>query len=68
MITKTKRYTTRDGRPVRIYATDGWGAFPIHGAMSTRGEGDRWVARCWRADGAANISGESLNDLREKKE
>jgi hypothetical protein len=63
MIDKAKQYKTRDGRPVRIYATDGWGCFPIHGAAATNGEGERWLSRCWRADGSANISGQSANDL-----
>ena len=63
MIHKDKRYKTRDGRPVRIYATDGWGTFPVHGAMATRGEGDRWLSRCWRENGSATVKGESVNDL-----
>ena len=33
MISKDKQYKTRDGREVRVYATDGAGEFPIHGAV-----------------------------------
>lgn len=33
MIDKNKQYKTRDGREVRIYATDGAGPHPVHGAI-----------------------------------
>jgi hypothetical protein len=32
MISMDKQYRTRDGREVRIYAVDGGGKYPIHGA------------------------------------
>ena len=32
MIDKNKQYRTRDGREVRIYATDGYGHYPVHDA------------------------------------
>lgn len=67
MISKDKQYRTRDGRQVRIYAIDGDGCFPIHGAVAMSGEADRWVARCWRADGSATISGPGKSDLFEAK-
>ena len=37
MIDKSKTYRTRDGREVRIYATDGVGDQAIHGAVLTDG-------------------------------
>lgn len=43
-----KSYRTRDGHEVRIYATDGNGRYPIHGAYL---EGLIWWQECWRADG-----------------
>jgi hypothetical protein len=48
MIDKDKQYTTRDGREVRIYATDGCGSYPIHGAIK-RSEG--WTSVNWCEDG-----------------
>lgn len=48
MIDKTKTYRTRDGREVRIYATDGNGERPIHGAvLSEMG----WTCFTWMGDG-----------------
>ena len=49
MIDLTKQYRTRDGREVRIYATDGGGNYPVHGAYYYDG---RWVSFEWRADGS----------------
>lgn len=48
MIDKNKQYRTRDGREVRIYATDGIGAYPVHGA--TRGS-QGWTPEKWTAGG-----------------
>ena len=45
----TKKYTTRSGLPVRIYATDGAGQHPIHGAIKYEGG---WDDNTWCADGA----------------
>jgi hypothetical protein len=47
-ISKDKQYTTRDGREVRIYATDCGGIYPVHGAI--KGEHE-WVPNKWRDDG-----------------
>ena len=48
MISKDKTYRTRDGREVRIYATDG-GMWPIiHGAIKTT---DGWLLTGWYSDG-----------------
>lgn len=43
-----KQYRTRDGREVRIYAVDGGGHKPIHGAVMNNG---KWVSHIWTAAG-----------------
>ena len=48
MININKRYRTRDGREVRIYAVDGGGKMPVHGAVLERGE---WLPELWSASG-----------------
>jgi hypothetical protein len=48
MIDKTKQYKTRDGREVRIYATDGRENFEVHGAVKTD---DGWQVVSWSDDG-----------------
>ena len=49
MINKDKQYRTRDGREVRIYATDGRPpASEVHGAVNC---GDGWVTHSWYKDG-----------------
>lgn len=47
-ISMDKKYTTRDGRPVRIYAVDASGDYPIHGAIY---DGKLWNVSCWTHDG-----------------
>ena len=47
MIDKNKIYKTRDGREVRIYATDG-AKRKVHGAMLTD---EGWEHRTWDATG-----------------
>lgn len=58
MISKDKQYRTRDGREVRIYATDGWGDYPVQGAI---GEADGWILQAWRSNGK---SGEGISERR----
>jgi hypothetical protein len=48
MISKDKQYRTRNGRMVRIYATDGFGIWAVHGAILTE---DGWWSMCWAEDG-----------------
>jgi hypothetical protein len=48
MLDLTKPVQTRDGRPVRIYATDGYGVFSIHGAIDT---GAGFELAQWSSDG-----------------
>ena len=48
MIDISKKYKTRAGEDVRIYAVDGGGGSPIHGAVYTN---DAWRIMLWDADG-----------------
>ena len=48
MIEMGKKYRTRDGRDVRIYAVDGYGYYPVHGAYLGN---DGWVDCTWTLDG-----------------
>ena len=48
MISKDKTYKTRDGREVRIYATDNGGFKPVHGAVAAH---YGWCLREWNEDG-----------------
>jgi hypothetical protein len=59
-----KTYRTRDGREVRIYATDGFGSHPIHGAINCSGD---WISTTWREDGRFYSDMESEDDLIEVK-
>jgi hypothetical protein len=49
MIDKNKHYRTRDGREVRIYATDGVNGNRVHGAVYHQKAG--WEHRAWFPDG-----------------
>lgn len=49
MIDINKRYRTRDGREVRIYAVDGGGGMPVHGAVLARS--GEWLTERWSAGG-----------------
>ena len=51
MISKDKQYKTKDGEEVRIYAIDGKGVFPIHGAVLRN---DGWEDQNWKQDGSFN--------------
>ena len=52
MIDKSKTYRTRDGREVRIYATDGGlHKSMVHGAIFTDGCG--WLSNTWSAKGSS---------------
>ena len=61
MIDKSKTYRTRDGREVRIYAVDGGGHRPVHGAIR---EGREWVTYTWLHDGVAGLHCNSLIEVR----
>jgi len=53
MISKDKTYRTRDGREVRIYATDGGGAYPVHGAVLGT---NFWSTTNWSENGSYRIN------------
>ena len=59
MISKDKTYRTRDGREVRIYAIDGRGDYPIHGAIKTF---SGWEAYIWLGNGRAVFNDETERD------
>ena len=64
MIDINKTYRTMDGREVRIYATDGVGDYPIHGAMlCDKG----WHGEYWTAQGETYSGRSHLHDLVEVK-
>lgn len=64
MIDKNKQYRTRDGREVRIYATDGYPSLTVHGAIKLE---DGWEIVAWRSDGRLGGYAESDSDLIEVK-
>jgi hypothetical protein len=60
MIDINKTYRTRDGREVRIYATDGQDEWPIHGAtLKSFG----WSSECWTRDGSSLTNQPHADDL-----
>ena len=63
MIDKSKTYRTRDGREVRIYATDGRGDWPVHGAIKNE---DGWCHTSWLSNGKWQVTDMSV-DLIEVK-
>lgn len=60
MIDKNKKYKTRDGKEVRIYATDSEGKFSVHGAVKEVGEVNKWTPFSWTNTG--RFSGDSQTD------
>ena len=54
MISKDKQYRTRDGREVRIYATDGCIGAPVQGAIKIGGE---WHLGHWTKEGVYGLYG-----------
>jgi phage terminase large subunit GpA-like protein len=55
MIDINKKYRTRDGREVRIYALDGGGALPVQGACRDDETGV-WVLSRWKENGRISLS------------
>ena len=63
MIDINKTYRTRDGREVRIYATDG-AADGIHGAIHGAIKNERgWICTIWNKNGSWMNTGECDIDL-----
>jgi hypothetical protein len=50
-IDKRKTYKTQDGREVRIYAVDGMGHLPIHGAVLSSCRPKEWKSEVWTEKG-----------------
>lgn len=65
MISMDKKYQTRGGHKVRIYALDGAGIHPIQGAVKTD---NGWVMATWFKDGRCTVSMETPSDLIEVPE
>jgi hypothetical protein len=62
MIDINKKYRTRDGREVRIYATDeGCGVASVHGAIKTKD--GVWHVYSWSEDGLSIFGRERNEDL-----
>ena len=61
LILKTGKVQTRDGREVRIYATDAGGSYPVHGAVRC---GLKWEFKSWLLTGVyssvADLKAEDL--------
>lgn len=64
MIDPAKTYRTREGLEVRIYAVDGGGRWPVHGAIK---DADGWKAENWKLTGKAYDSTSRPDDLIEIK-
>ena len=61
MIEIVKKYRTRDGRNVRIYATDsGNSNYPVHGAILC---GSQWEIKVWSTNGELYIGEKSGIDI-----
>jgi len=65
MIDINKQYKTRDGREVKVYAVDGGGSEPVHGAIKVGI--NRWDIFKWHADGSYLAKSGSDADLVEVK-
>ena len=58
-------WVCRGGCKARIYATDGWAKYPIHGAIY---ENNDWFDQAWQENGEYfNLLGESEYDLISKE-
>jgi hypothetical protein len=60
MIDINKQYRTRDGREVRIYATDGADKYPVHGSIKYE---TGWELFTWQLDGMRTPGREGGGDL-----
>ena len=59
MININKKYRTRDGQEVRIYATDGGGPYMVHGAIRLP---NFWSPTNWDENGLYKAGGFVLHD------
>jgi len=65
-ISMDRVYRTRDGQEVRIYAVDGGGKYPIHGAIKVDEE-NFWAMGSWKKTGKYAVEFETKEDLIEVK-
>lgn len=61
-IAEGREIKTRDGKEVRIYAMDGGGNFPIHGAIRAS-KSEPWALRTWTGEGRHQLTITSALDL-----
>ena len=61
MIDKNKKYKTRGGHEVKIYATNTGGTYSVHGAILLKN--GNWGTGCWLKNGRNQTIGESRFDL-----
>ncbi len=54
-----KQYKLRNGTEARVYAVDGIGDYPVHGAVLNE---HGWIIRTWREDGRCWMSGHSRDE------
>lgn len=64
-IDKNKKYETKSGLPVRIYATDGEGIYSVHGAIMLE---DGWTCWGWKKNGEDRNDDYSLVEKKKEKE
>lgn len=48
MITMDKKYQTKSGSEVRLYAIAAGGEYPVHGAVKS---GEEWISMTWDSTG-----------------
>jgi hypothetical protein len=60
-----KKYKTREGHNVRIYAVDGYGPYPVHGAVEQKT--GVWIIESWTSNGAVSPILSGSYDLVEVK-
>ncbi len=60
MISLDKSYRTKNGKEVRLYAIDGHGYWPVHGAISYP---DGWYAFQWSVDGQGAYANHDLIEV-----
>jgi len=65
MIDINKKYRTRDGHEVRIYATDGYGPYSVHGAVEPKT--GVWILESWTTNGKTSCEVDGSSDLVEAK-
>jgi len=59
MIELGKQYQTRDGCEARVYAVDGGGDYPVHGAYVNE---HGWITSIWCKDGRSSMSSPSRDE------